>query len=208
MSETKTPRTMTAKGFLHKTTTKAAHSASAFLQAHRDFLTTGELASVTSPILRKVDDGILMPTPALQEIAAAVMGHIIASDIQKLDDKINNPPQAATPKSWIATVYNAAGVIQTRINAKGEEEDLVKDFEMGQEADRWADRRLFEGASDWYAEVANARVNLMNRVERSDAIARILKQPKGPSIHQKAVTTKSLGFGVKAKQDRSSFSRG
>lgn len=203
-----TDRKMTPKGFLHKTTTKAAHSAAAFLQAHRDFLTTGELASVTSPILRKVDDGTLMPTPALQEIAAAVMGHIISSDIQKLDDKINNPPQSATPKSWIATVYNATGVIQTRINAKGEEEELVKDFELGQEADRWADRRLFEGASDWYAEVANARVNLMNRVERSDAIARILKQPKGPSIHQKAVTTKSLGFGVKAKQDRSSFSRG
>lgn len=200
-------KVMSPKGFLAKAT-RPNVSAAAFLAAHRDYMTTGELASILSPVLHKVDTGELLPTPALNVIATAVMGHIIASDIQKLDDKVNNPPEAAKPKPWITTIYNAAGVIQTRINPKGEVEDLVKGFEMGQEADRWADRRLFEGASDWYAEVANAKVNLMNRVERSEAIARILKQPKGPSIHQKAATTKSLGFGVRAKQDRSSFSRG
>jgi len=207
MSDTKT-RTMTPKGFLAKTHTRAAHSASAFLQAHRDFLTTGDLASVTSPILRKVDDGILMPTPALQEIAAAVMNHIIVTEAQKLADKINNPPQGPAPKPWVATIYNSKGIVETRINAKGEVEDLIKDFKLGQEADRWADLRLFEGASDWFAEVDNAKANLHNRVERLDAISRVLKKSKGPVIHQRGTSTKNLGFGVKAHQDRASFSRG
>ena len=204
---TSKPKGMSFKGFLAKAT-KPNVSAIAFMAAHREYMVSGELAPLLSPIVARVDTGELLPTPALSVIAAAVVNHIIASDIAKLEDKINNPPQGAAPKPWIATVYDGKGVIATRINPKGEVEDLIQGFEMGQEADRWADRCLFDGASDWYAIVANAKVNLMNRVERAEAIARILKQPKGPAIHAKSTTTKSLGFGVHAKQDRSSFSRG
>ena len=43
MSDTKKPRSMTPKGFLAKTNTKAANSAKAFLDQYREWLTTGEL---------------------------------------------------------------------------------------------------------------------------------------------------------------------
>jgi len=205
MAETK-ERKMTPKGFLHKTTTKAANSAIAFLAQYRAFLTTGELAERTSPIIAKVDAGELLPTPALKEIQYAVMTHIIEADAAKVDQAVEAGPKQ-TKKPWRASIYDAAGVLQTRINPKGEEEDLVKGFDLGQEADRWADRRLFEGTHGWYAVVEHTIIpNISTRVERGDSMARILKQPKGPAIHQKGKSTKTLGFGVKAKQTRVTFS--
>jgi hypothetical protein len=201
-------RKMTPKGFLHKTTTKAANSAAAFLASYREYLTTGELAPVASPIIRKLDEGTILPTPALKEIQSVVMAHIIASDQAKVEHAIEEAQQPKKTKPWIASVLDAAGNICTRVNSEGETEDLVKSFDLAQEADRWVDRRLFEGASDWYGQVKHATMNVETFIQRNDAIARILKQPKGAVMHQKAVSTKTLGFGVKAKQDRSSFSRG
>jgi hypothetical protein len=201
-------RKMTPKGFLHKTTTKAANSAAAFLATYREWLETGELAQLTSPILRKLDDGALLPTPALNEVKAAVLAHIFESDRQKTEAAIEQAQEPKKPKAWTVEVLDAEGHICTRVNSEGEVEDLVKDFDLAQDADRWADRRLFEGASDWHAKVSHATLNVVTYIQRSDSLARILKQPKGPAIHQKAVTTKTLGFGVRAKQDRASFSRG
>lgn len=189
-------RKMSPKGFLHKTTTKAANSAIAFLAQYREYLVTGEVKDKTSPIIAKVDAGELLPTPALREIQYAVMTHIIEADSAK-----------GTRKPWKASIYDAAGVLQTRMKNDGEEEDLVKGFDLGQEADRWADRRLFEGTHGWYAIVEHTVLtNVSSRIERGDAMARVLKQPKGPTIHQKGKSTKTLGFGVKAKQTRVTFS--
>lgn len=199
-------RNMTPKGFLHKTTTKAANSAAAFLAQYREYLTTGELASVTSPILRKLDDKELLPTPALKMVAVAVMGHIIATDKAKAEEAIERATAPAATKTWVAVIKDSGGNVCTKLNSDGEEEDLLKSFEHPQEADRWVDRRLFDGASDWYGEVEG--LGTLVTVSRADAIARILKQPKGPAIHQRGTSTKTLGFGVKAKQDRASFSRG
>lgn len=207
MADTK-ERKMTPKGFLHKTTTKAANSAIAFLAQYRSFLTTGELAERVSPIIAKVDAGELLPTPALKEIQYAVMTHIIESDVAKADKVAEPGAKGQTRKAWRTTIYDAAGVVQTRINPKGEEEDLIKGFDLGQDADRWADRRLFEGTHGWYAIVEHTVIaNVASRIERGDAMARILKQPKGPAIQQKGKSTKTLGFGVKAKQTRVTFSR-
>ena len=203
-----TERKMTAKGFLHKTTTKAANSAAAFLASYREYLTTGELAPVASPIIRKMDEGTILPTPALKEIQSVVMAHIIASDQAKVEHAIEVSQEPKKTKNWVVQILDVEGNICTRINAKGEEEELVKSFDKSQEADGWADRRLFEGASDWYATVDHATMNVHSIIQRSDSIARILRQPKGPAMHQAAVSTKTLGFGVKAKQDRASFSRG
>lgn len=208
MSETKKPRAMTAKGFLHKTTTKAANSAAAFLAQYRTFLTTGELADKTSPILAKLDSGDLFPTPALKEISYAVMTHIIESDARKMEETAE-APKGSTRKPWRAVILNAAGVIQTRINAKEEEEELVKGFDMARDADRWCDRRLFEGASDWHGEVEHMVIpNVHSVIDRADSIARVLKQPKGPTVQVRGKSTKTLGFGVKVKESRSTFSRG
>lgn len=201
-------RKMTPKGFLHKTTTKAANSAAAFLATYREWLQTGELAKLTNPILVKLDAGTLLPTPALHEVKAAVLAHIFESDKQKVEQAIEAAQEPKKTKPWIVEILDAKDHICTRVNAQGEVEDLVKSFDLSQDADRWADRRLFEGASDWYAKVSHATINVVTFIQRNDAIARVLKQPKGPAIHQKAVTTKTLGFGVKAHQTRASFSRG
>lgn len=202
-------RKMTPKGFLHKTNTKAANSAGAFLAQYRDYLVTGELAPIASPIIAKLDKGELLPTPALKAIAHAVMAHIIAVDTHATEEKLEADGQTGTQKPWLTTVYEGSGAIATKLNTDGEEEDLVKGFDHASDADRWADRRLFEGASDWYAVVESTVLgSVISRIERNDAIARILKKPKGPAIHQTGKSTKTLGFGVKAKQTRSSFSRG
>lgn len=199
-------RKMTPKGFLHKTNTKAANSAGAFLAQYRDYLVTGELAPIASPIIAKLDKGELLPTPALKAIAHAVMAHIIAVDTQATEDKLENEGKTSTPKPWVATIYDQNNVICTRTLEDGEVEDLVKGFDHAADADRWVDRRLFDGASDWYGVVEG--MGTMVRVERSESIARVLKKGKGPVMHQKAVSTKTLGFGVHCKQDRASFSRG
>lgn len=215
MSEKK-ERNMTAKGFLHKAGTKAAASAAAFLSQHRAWLETGTLASLTSPILRKLDDRELMPTPALEAIKSVVLGHMIASEIRKGEEAMAKAQEGSTkaPKNWIATIYNAKGEVCTRTNAKGEVEDLEESFDLSQEADRWTDRRLFEGAPDWYGIVAH--VSLKNKegdplstvIMRNDAIARIMKAPKGAVMRKTGGSTSKLSFGVKAKNDVSKFSHG
>lgn len=206
----KKERKMTPKGFLHKTTTKAANSAIAFLAQYRDYLTTGEVASATSPIIAKVDAGELLPTPALKEIQYAVMTHIIQADQTKMEQAAaGSHSSGGTKKPWRTTVYDAAGNVQTRIKNDGEEEELIKGFDLSSDADRWADRRLFEGTHGWYAIVEHTVIpNVSSRIERGDAMARILKQPKGPTVAVRGKSTKTLGFGVKAKESRASFSRG
>lgn len=208
MSEQKKERKMTPKGFLAKTQTKAANSAIAFLAQYREYLTTGEVASKTSPIVAKVDAGELMPTPALREIQFAVMTHIIEADANKME-QAGQSTKGQTRKPWRATVFDAAGVVQTRTTEKGEVEDLIKGFDLSQRASEWCDRRLFDGAEGWYAEVEHTSIpNILSRIERGDAIARILRKPKGPTVQVKGKSTKALGFGVKAKETRVTFSRG
>lgn len=207
-------RKMTAKGFLHKAGGKI--SAEGFLAQHRAWLETGELASLTSPILRKLDDKEILPTPALEAVKAVVLGHMIASEVRKGEEAIAKREAAGEKpkKNWVATIYNAKGEVCTRQNAKGETEDLEESFDNSSDADRWTDRRLFEGAPDWYGIVSHT--SLINKegeplhtvVMRDDAIARILKTPKGPAVRRTGGSTSKLSFGVKATQDRAYFSRG
>lgn len=215
MSNDKKIRVMSAKGFLHKSTTKAALSAAAFLQTHREWLTTGDLAIMTSPILAKVDSKELMPTPALEEIKVVVLNHMIASEIRKGEEQMEAREAGPTsnPKNWIATIFDSQGKIQTRINAKGEKEELKTSYEMMQEADRWCDRRLVEGASDWFGTVVHATMvspktgdPISFTITRGDAMARQFAATKGPVMKAQSRSTGKLSFGVKVKEDRSRFS--
>lgn len=216
-----TERKMSAKGFLYKATTKAANSAIGFLAAHRRWLENGEAAEVASPILRMLDEGQLLPTPALELIKHAVMTHMIQAAANAAEQKIlaqqeqEGQGPGAPRKDWMARVFDSKGHLCTRINAKGEVEDLEQTFDQASAADRWCDRRLFEGASDWYAVVEHTKIMrsdgsgpISTIILRGDAIARILKMPKGPTVHRKGQSTPRLGFGVKCKESRASFSRG
>lgn len=204
-NETNKPRGMTVRGFIAKTNTKAALSAGAFIQQYREYLTTGELADITSPIIKKLDDKEILPTPALQLIQAAAFGHMIALDTIKLE-QIDAGAAPGSSKKWTAVIKNGKGQVCTRVTNDGDVEDLLKTFDLAQEGSRWVDRRLFDGASDWYGEIEG--LGILTRVERSDAMARVLKTPKGATMHQRSQTTASLSFGVKAHQTRCSFSKG
>ena len=211
--EDKKPRTMTIKGFLHKSQTKAANSASSFLQAHREFLLTGTLAKATYPIIQRIDAGSLMPTPGLEEIRVAALNHMLNREVEEAKTIIEHQDDVQTGKDYIATIYNAKGEVVTYIDAKGEEKEMVNTFDDGEHARGWCDRRLVDGEPTWHGEVTHQKITVGGEpwtfmVERQDSLARILKNKKRPVTTQPKTTTSRLGFGVKAKQDRSSFSRG
>lgn len=215
MSDNKKTREMSDKMFLHKATTKAANSALAFLNAHRDFLLTGSLRQVTEPILSKMDSGDEMPTPTKDAIVNAVYQHMIGNMIDSGTKKIEKESSGehTTTKNYMATVLNSKGEVCKALNRAGELVDLVKGFDDGERAKGWLDRRLFDGELDWYGQIVHQSITIKGEpmqelVLRPDSIARILKKKKQPTMHERGKSTPSLGFGVKAKQDRASFSRG
>lgn len=201
-------RKMSAKGFLHKANLKAGNSASAFLLAHREWLTTGEIASIAMPILAKVEANEIMPTPALQEIKNAVFNHMIASEISKAEKAIEKAQEPGSTKAHVATILDENGKIATHINAKGNEEDLIKSFDLPQEAMRWVIRRLIEAAPNSYAVIDHIKTVQQEIVTRDDAFAIEFRTKKGPVMKAHSKTTSKLSFGVKASQDHASFSRG
>jgi len=213
---TNKPRAMSVKGFLHKASTKAASSAIAFLAAHRAWLETGDLAEVTSPILRLLDERQIMPTPALEEIKRAVLTHHLRVEARAAEKKLEAAvSEGEKPKKpWTATIYDSKGLVAQERNSKGEIVDLEMSFELASDADRWVDRRLFEGAPDWYGVIQSSVLfradgdPIATTVMRSDAIARILKQPPKGVAKKTGVNDNRLSFGVKVHQTRSHFSHG
>jgi hypothetical protein len=214
MSNTKA-RKMTPQGFLHKTTTKAANAAAGFLETHRTWLTTGELAEMTSPILRKLDDKEILPTPALEAIKNVVYGYMIASEIRKGEERIAKIEAGGdrVPKNWLATIYNKDGNICVRVK-DGKEIPLQQEFDQPQEADRWCDRRLVEGETDWYGVVAHTTKTtkdgdpLATTVLRNDAMARTHASRGGPVMKNQAKSAGKLSWGVKSRPSKASFSHG
>ena len=217
---------MSAKGFLNKAT-RPHLSAAGFLAKHREYMTTGELAPVLSPIIVKLDqakaealaaqmDTESLAKEGLGEIARAVMQHIIVSDCAKATVQANKPVKEVKKvvrevrrKNWTAAVYNAAGEVQTRINAKGEVENLVKGFDLSGDADRWLDRRLaLDVASDCYGQLKHSHSRIEVKISREDAMARLYKQGAGMVMKHQSKTTSSLSFGVRVKNDKANFSHG
>lgn len=212
--ETKKERVMGPKGFLHKASGKI--SAEAFLKQHRAWLETGDLAQYTSPILRQIDAREILPTPGLQAIKAVVLSHHLAVESRKAETAMEKAAsEPGTRKSYLATILDAEGnVVCTRINDKGAEVELRESFDLGSDAERWCDRRLFDGASDWFGMVEMTKIHnsdgepLTTIIMRQDAIARVLKVKKGPVSKSKPKSTGSLSFGVKVSNSVSKFSHG
>lgn len=216
MSETKKPRAMSVKVFLHKASGKV--SAAAFLVAHREWLENGHLAEVTSPILRMLDEEQVMPTPALDLIKDAILTHHIRIEASKaerrLEEQQESNPSSHTNKSWVARIFDSKGNLVETANTKGEIVELEMTFNLASDADRWVDRRLFEGAPDWFGVVQHTKIMradgepITTVIMRADAIARILKKPT-PGVSKKTGGKDSkLSFGVKVHQSRAVFSHG
>lgn len=212
---------MSPKLLLHRA--NISKSALGFLQQYRDYMTTGELAETLSPIIRKVDDGSLMATPAVGEIAQAVMMHVIASDSLKLEQAIqkqthsptmgapsssNVRNETAVQKNWTAVIVDENDVVQTYLDAKGEEKELRASGNDVSTLDRWLDRKLFAGSSDWHGVIEHSVMKVRTIVDRQDAIARLMIGRKGPVSKGQAKSAGKLSFGMKVRNDVSHFSRG
>lgn len=201
-------RKMGPKGLLHKANA-AKIGAMAFIEAHREYLTTGELAYVTGPIVAKVDAGELYPTPAMTEIKIAVMGHIMlvnAISIEEKQEKANSPK--TSKKAFSACVRDGSGMVLFADNGKL----MTATFDLPQRASEWVDRRLFEQSPDCYGEVTHLKAHnpatATDVILRDDSLARILKSSLGPVCKKGAKSSSTLGFGVKVKNSKSTFSHG
>lgn len=205
MTNEKAPRNMTGKGFLHKASGKV--SAETFLAQHRNFLLTGELAALASPILKKMDDGGLLPSPALAEIRTAVMNHLLVKESTAGLASAEKAQASYADKPYLATIYDKDhNIIQVK-NSKGETIDLQQSYALPQEAERWCDRRLEECAPDCRGEVVATHMNMMvSPISRVEALGRLLKQ-KGGSTGGKAPSG-NLSWGSKVKQTKVTFSHG
>lgn len=212
-----TTRKMTNKMFLHRSAGKAAINASAFLEQHREFLQTGELALFAAPILLQVDSKELMPTPALERIKEVVLAHHLADEIriaQEKMEKADEPGEGKSSKPYLAIIWNSKGEIQQAVDANGKMKDLRQSFDKSTQAESWVDNRLFHGASDLFGTIEATKLFKQDgsvftaTVLRVDAIGRVLKVPKGPVMKARPKSTGKLGFGVKCKPSHASFSRG
>src|SRR6476660_953615 len=95
--ETMSDKIISPKMFLHKAS--QAKSAIAFIAAYREWMETGQIASALSPILARIDNKELFPTPGLLEIRNAVLVHHLTAEVQKAEAeqakrevKANTPP--------------------------------------------------------------------------------------------------------------------
>src|SRR5271157_569510 len=143
MSNDKKSRTISLQGWLTKSTQKAATaSAAGFLAAHREFLTTGELATKTTPVLAQFDRGEIYPTPTLLKMQSIVLDHMVQIEKNKAAQASAVAEQEVV-KNWVASVYTAEGKLQTRIAKNGEIVELIEAFEKASDADNFCDRYLF-----------------------------------------------------------------
>ena len=184
-------RNLTIKGWLHKA--NIAKSAEAFLKANRDYLMSGELAPLSVNILDRLDNGEIMPTPALSEIVQAVFNHTLIAEAAKAEEKIAKQGEGGgrgTTKPYTTVVFDSNGPVQ----------DANQDGFMA--ARDWADRRLFDGAPDYYAVIYMNAGGPDYIVHRADSMLRILRVKSGPVTHTNKVGGSGLSFGVKAKPSR------
>ena len=217
--DTKKPREMSDKLWLLRSTQRGAASALGFINRYREFLLTGKRKDLTEPILISIDQGKSMPTPSLELLRAAIYQHLQDSIIQDGINKVmqkeeKEEGQSNDPsKPYLATVYDGQGNIATYFDTKGEEKELVQAFDDGEHARDWLDRKLVDGFPTWSGQVDHKSLTVGGKpwqfiVERSDSLARVFRKKKKPITTQPKTSTNKLGFGIKAKQDRSSFSKG
>ena len=149
----------------------------------------------------------------LSLVKDAVFSHHMQAEVSKAERRIAESeanPSSAVPKNWLVTVFDAKGNIVLDKDGK----EITMSFELASAADRWADRRLFDGASDHFAVIEHTKIMradgtpISTVIMRDDAISRILRKPKAPLSKKTGSRDGKLSFGVHAKQDHAHFSRG
>ena len=187
-------RETTPKMFLSyaSRTTKTAEG---FLQAYEQFLTTGELASKTSPVLAQVKGKGVTPEIGLQTIKNICTMHILKKDELAAEQALMNNNGMGTPKSdkpITATIYLANGEVATHM-VGGEEKPLVAHFDHPQNAERWMWNKLDAGGTDWYGEAIHVKVTIGGEpmkitATRDEALRGLKKAVKTPFLHVNKVS--------------------
>lgn len=213
MTTDKTARKMSPKGFLAKCNSKAGLSVMAFVAAHNEYLTQGEVAYATAPIVEELIAGDMMYIPAMDAIKKAVMDHILKIDTMSFEEKQEKAAEKAkaegksvriakAPKPFSAVIRDGEGNVV--VNDEGKE--VKATFDLPQRASEWCDRRLFEQTPDCSGEVFHKGAHY-EFVNRDGAIGRILKG-KGSAVMKHQASAGSLSFGTKVKESHSKFSHG
>lgn len=117
-----------------------------------------------------------------------------------------------TAYRYIVKVFDAYGVqLETdhlKISDDGTIEKIIQPMEYGvndyASGERLADRRLFAREDSWYAEVSNTNGQIITtRIDRGDAVARILAKPRH-AVMKVGKKTASLHWKPKSHASRSS----
>ena len=194
-------RKMTHKMFLHRSNGRV--SADAFLAQHKEFLLTGELALFCQPILLRLEEKEILPSPALEEVRKVVLAHHLAEEAAKAEAAMNRSQEPKTPKNYQGEIRTAEGALV-----------LEKGFDTPQDCERWLDRKLVDGEPNCYGIATATHLHnqagepLSTIIMRGDAIARTLRSKKGAVMKAHSKSAGRLSFGVKVKQSHASFSRG
>lgn len=193
---------ITPKTFLKKI--NHAKSAEGFLLQYREYMLTGDLHSITTPILIKIDSGELLPAPAMDELASAVYAHIIAGEKLAFEASLNkeSDSESVSNKPVLGAIFDRKG-----------EEVESKSFNLGQDALRWVDRHLIAQSPDCVGKVTHHKVLIKGLpmeeiVTREDAYLRLFPKKKSPFMKRSPTSVSSLTGRMKVHQSRASFSHG
>lgn len=116
--------------------------------------------------------------------------------------------------NWLVLVVDSRNELQTRRTASGKEEDLSKLFDLNQEAERWACRKLVECGSDCVAMIQHTRSMgkdgqpLTIKITRDQALGKLFPKAKSPATKTTQSKNGHSFYRMSAKQTRVEFSRG
>ena len=59
---------------------------------------------------------------------------------------------------------------------------MIANFESDIAAQDWCDRRLFDGAPDWYGKINDDRSTYQRVIDRNGSVSRTLRSKRGPTM--------------------------
>jgi hypothetical protein len=197
-------RGMTIKGFVTKATSTSL-SAAGFLAQYREYLSTGEVGGIATPILTKIDSGDLTPEIGLEQITNVIFAHMLNVTINAVEKKLTESSklESSSTRNYVTKLYSPQN---KELKSEG--------FNLPQDAERAGERWLLNSEPSSYVKVESVKLKMkdgqpfITTITREDAFANQYRTKKGAVMKGKPVSSSKLGFGVHVKQDHCHFSRG
>lgn len=210
MSDKKS-RTMSAKWFVSLASRGGINSAESFIEAHREWLESGELADEATPILAKLDAKEVLPIPSLEALCQLAASHMM---VQFNAVATEQPARAArSGKPYIGIVKDALGNVVI-VKDGDKEKELRAGFNHLQDAERWTQRRLSETGENWNGEVVCAKVlgkdglPVVFKTSRVEAIRAQAPRKKNPLMRERRGSGGLSNTKVSVNATHVRFSRG